>query len=84
MLPGSYQMPGIGKHARVLALTLPGKRGSTPSPAMTRAERALRREEALTTHQPHSTVSSFSVYSCGVGTKPFRFLLNTWMLLVLQ
>ena len=35
-------------------------------------------------HQPHSTVSSLSMYSCGVGTKPFTFLLNTWMLLVLQ
>src|SRR5437899_3300522 len=35
-------------------------------------------------HQPHSTVSSFSMYSCGVGTKPFTFLLNIWMLLALQ
>ncbi len=35
-------------------------------------------------NQLHSTVSSLSMYSCGVGTKPFTFLLKTWMLLVLQ
>lgn len=55
----------------------PAKRESGP-------DGRRRHDLRQTGHQPHSTVSSFSMYSCGVGTKPFRLLLNTWMLLVLQ
>ncbi len=70
-------------------LTLPRYARAPPSPPTSAPRGAYaggegRCVQGKGSHQPHSTVSSFSMYSCGVGTKPFTFLLNTWMLLALQ
>ncbi len=63
-------------------LTLARYARAPPSPPLRGGEG--RGVQGKGSHHAHATVSSFSMYSCGVGTKPVRFLLNTWMLLALQ